>query len=550
VTAGDRPALDAFFESYYRLRPVNATFTGVHDHDARLPDWSPAGLEQMDAEMRAVRQAVRSESSPDVDVTLADSFLEIQLAELEGAHFQRRNPSLAIGEAVFSIISLITRDFAPAVARAENVAARLDAVPAFLRGARASLARAIPSEWVRRATRECEGARILLERGLTIWCREHQLADATRDRIARVAQLAARAVDDFAADLRARGLASDSAYGCGDEFLALLLERGHLVQREALDLLEDAVIALDDADAELTRVASAASPDGWRGVQELLAQAHPSAESFLDAFTRVWDECRRVSIEHDLVSWSDAPIRYGPIPPWTREAAPYLYYLFYRSPAPLDSVAVHDYVVTPPPDGPEAVERHWRTWNDSAIKLNHVVHHGALGHHLQNAFASRASSRVGRIAAVDCASRIGFFSGGTMAEGWACYATDLMDEVGFLTPLERAAEQASRVRMLVRAIVDVSLHTHTLNFEESVRFFHERTGAPPETARAEVVKASMFPGTASMYWLGTQGIHDLRREVARRRGPRFSLREFHDALLSFGSIPVPLAGRLMLNSTR
>ena len=29
-----RLALDRFFDSYYRLRPVNATFTGVHDFDA------------------------------------------------------------------------------------------------------------------------------------------------------------------------------------------------------------------------------------------------------------------------------------------------------------------------------------------------------------------------------------------------------------------------------------------------------------------------------------------------------------------------------------
>ena len=28
------------------------------------------------------------------------------------------------------------------------------------------------------------------------------------------------------------------------------------------------------------------------------------------------------------------------------------------------------------------------------------------------------------------------FLGGTMAEGWACYATDLMAECGFLTPEE------------------------------------------------------------------------------------------------------------------
>ena len=45
-------ALDRFFDHYYRARPVQATFTGVHDHDHRLPDWSPEGLEAQLAEMR------------------------------------------------------------------------------------------------------------------------------------------------------------------------------------------------------------------------------------------------------------------------------------------------------------------------------------------------------------------------------------------------------------------------------------------------------------------------------------------------------------------
>ena len=31
---------DDFFSSYYRLRPVNATFIGIHDEDHRLPDYS------------------------------------------------------------------------------------------------------------------------------------------------------------------------------------------------------------------------------------------------------------------------------------------------------------------------------------------------------------------------------------------------------------------------------------------------------------------------------------------------------------------------------
>ena len=50
--------LAAFFDSYYRLRPVNATFTGVHEHDDRLPDWSPDGLAAAADEMRGVRDTL------------------------------------------------------------------------------------------------------------------------------------------------------------------------------------------------------------------------------------------------------------------------------------------------------------------------------------------------------------------------------------------------------------------------------------------------------------------------------------------------------------
>jgi uncharacterized protein (DUF885 family) len=51
----------------------------------------------------------------------------------------------------------------------------------------------------------------------------------------------------------------------------------------------------------------------------------------------------------------------------------------------------------------------------------------------------------------------------------------------------------------------------------------------------------MFPATAVMYWLGTEGIHRLRRDHAHECA---SLCAFHDRLLSFGSIPVPLIERV------
>jgi uncharacterized protein (DUF885 family) len=186
-------------------------------------------------------------------------------------------------------------------------------------------------------------------------------------------------------------------------------------------------------------------------------------------------------------------------------------------------------------------------WNNSVIKLNHVVHHGAVGHHVQNWHAyHRATSRVGKIAAVDCANRIGMFCGGTMAEGWACYATQLMDELGFLSPLEQVSEQHSRVRFLARAIVDIGFHEGSLSFNDAIPFFIAEGRMEPAVARAETVKCSMFPGTALMYWLGTQGILDLREQRRRALGASFDLCAFHDELLGYGSIPVPLVSRLML----
>ena len=97
--------------------------------------------------------------------------------------------------------------------------------------------------------------------------------------------------------------------------------------------------------------------------------------------------------------------------------------------------------------------------NHSVMTLNHVVHHGAIGHHVQNHHAYRGASRIGQVAAVDTANRIAMFSGGSLAEGWACYVCDLMEEIGFLTPLERIAQQHTRVRIAARAVADLSIHT-------------------------------------------------------------------------------------------
>jgi len=551
--------LESFLTHYYAARPVNATFTGMHAHDHRLPDWSAAGVERAIAEMRAFRArlaphvaapldaAIAQRDWLGIDLALADSFLEIQLAELEGRHFQRGNPSLVIGEALFAIVSLMIRDFAPVDQRARMMRARLAQLPRFLASALAVVAEApVPPTWAEKALKECDGGRALLGPGLDRWRATPEIPDELREALRREGDAALGALEGFAAEVARLPRDEAPARPCGREMLDLLVRRGHWCDRTVDDLLAEVRDTLGTERARLDEMALAVDPRGLAGVQERLAAAHPAPDEYYASFQRVWEACRATSEAHALVTWPDAPIRYLPFPDATRDAAPHLYYLYYRSPAPLEWPTVHDYVVAPIAGlAGDALERHLRVWNDSVIKLNHVVHHGALGHHVQNWNAARAPLQLGRIAAVDCASRIGMFMGGTMAEGWACYATDLMDECGFLTPEERVSEQQTRVRMLARALVDLEFHSGTRSFDEAVALYTEQVGMPAAAAHGEAVKNSMFPGTALMYWLGTSQIHALRTREAARAGAAFSLKTFHDRFLSFGSVPVALVGRLL-----
>ena len=542
-------ALAVFFDWYYRTYPVNATFIGVHEHDHRLPDFSEHGAGDALAAIEALRARFRDlppEPASDaerLDRTLAEGCLDIQRWEFGSRHFHQGNPCMYTGEAIFGVLSLFLRPFAPLETRAEAAVERMMAIPALLAQGRTNMRRA-PGEWTARAIRECTGALAFLGRGVEILIRDEKI---THPRLLAAAATAAAAFREFQEYLKVDLTANATHdYACGDEALDLLIDRGHFLGVDAAAVLAFGREHVASAESSLRETAARLGITDWREGLTRLAGFAPPAGAYYARYMEVWREARAAAETHALVTWPDYPIRYVPQPSWAREAAPHLYFLFYRAPAAFDRVPVVDYLVTPvePDMPPEEQARRLRATNESVIKLNHVIHHGGLGHHVQNWNAShRAASRVGRIAAVDCASRIALFCGGTMAEGWACYATDLMEEIGFLTPLERFSQAHTRLRMAARAVADVQLHTGMWTLEETASFYRERGGLSPEAAHAEAVKNSMFPGAALMYLTGTQAIHDLRRDLSGR--PGFALRAFHDRFLSYGSVPVPLIALAM-----
>ncbi len=528
----------------------------MHAHDHQLPDWSRAARDTEVAELAELHDALYSAAPRGSDTHLAkdDSALDAELAranidvrilETQSRFFHDRNPALWTGEAIFGVVSLLLRPTQPLEGCTAAITARLRATAAFLGAMPTALTEPVPAIWMDRAMREARVFAAFLRTQLHLWCSEHQVASADQQSLHEAAADAAQAFDAAANWLEQLPRDVQSGYAIGAESYDILLQRGHFCVQSASALLQRVLSDMPAAQARLHTLATAVA-GAPEALGAALAEDRPSEAGYLGAFTSQVEACRALALAHDLVDWPNWPVRYVPIPVWARDIAPQLYFLFYRSPAPYNPRPEQLYLVTPIDDSiaPDERERRLKAWNHSTITLNHVVHHGALGHHVQNGHAThRSRSRIGTIAAVDGASRIGMFLGGSMAEGWACYATELADELGFLTPLERAAEQQSRVRMLARAIVDIRLHTGEFTFAEAVAYYVHEVGMPETVAVGEATKNSMFPCTAVMYWLGTQGILDLRHTMRAR--PDYSPRHFHDALLSRGSIPVALAARLL-----
>lgn len=535
---------------------MNATFTGLHSHDHQLPDWSREARDAEVSELAELHDALFSAAPTASDATLAGSIdavdaelaranIDVRILETQTRFFHDRNPALWTGEAIFSVVALLLRPTLPIESCADAIVARLGALPSFLGDMPNALTEPVPAVWIDRATRETRVFAAFLRGDLRLWCDEYAVGAAVRHALLMTAASAALACDAAADWLERLPRDVHAGYAIGVEAYDILLQRGHFCSHRSHQLLQRVLQEMPAAQARFHTLAAevAGSPEG---LGAKLADDRPAESDYLPTFASQFEACRSLALSHDLVEWPDWPLRYVPIPAWAREIAPQLYFLFYRSPAPYSPRPEHLYLVTPVDDtlAPDERERRLKAWNHSAITLNHVVHHGALGHHVQNGHAThRSHSRIGKIAAVDCASRIGMFLGGSMAEGWACYATELAEELGFLTPLERAAEQQSRVRMLARAIVDIRLHTGEFTFDEAVSFYRNEVGMPSAAAVGEATKNSMFPCTAIMYWLGTQGILDLRETMRTR--PDHSPRRFHDALLSRGAIPVALAARLL-----
>ena len=308
----------------------------------------------------------------------------------------------------------------------------------------------------------------------------------------------------------------------GEERLDEMLQREHLLDRPSGEW-------------------DALAREALRSLPEVESQNPPSTTSHALTREEAWqffvDEIHRVENfvrQSGIVTIPDGELKLCRTPAYLASLIPGAYY---QEPALFAGERTGRFYLPPlPNEWTSQVQARYRARQRRGGFANLVVHEAWPGHHLQYLHAAVHHDPLANVRDND-----------VMLEGWALYCEELMEEMGLFGKRPFGPRVDSLRMRIARVVVDIGLHTGRMTITEAESFMAESLGVSISPwLRAEVRRYSLEPGQPMSYWLGSVLIQELRDELDVQR---VHYQTFHDSLLRWGPIPVPLIRKRMLEET-
>ena len=522
----------------WKFYPDRASKQGLHEYDGGMTDISPTSiagrvreLETFIVHLHGLDEGLFSENRK-FDWRILMSALREEKFRLTELETYRRWPMDALDH--IDVSKYILRDYAPRGERVEALTAALSKVPGYLEALQTELDPGVGAPVIEASIEAYEGMRSFYDTDLSMHVRG--LVEGmgfTRFDEARAA--ASLALESFVAHLRTLLETSPPDFAIGATNFRWMLEHGEMV-----DLSIDRLERIGEQDLHrnlihLRKLAADISPDG--DVVSLLQETkknHPAA-SMLTAETRdALDDIRQFVMENDLVSIpSNVPCIVKETPAFMRWA-----FAAMDLPGTFETTADEAYYYVTPVDASwtEAQKDEWLTSFNYPLLKNVSVHEAYPGHYVHHLHSKNASSKLSLV-----------FGAYSFWEGWAHYTQEMMIEHGFGGNDQRVQAMQLMEALLrnCRFLCAVRMHTQGMTLEEAKRFFMEQAYLEPLPAEREAVRGTFDPMYLN-YTLGKLQIMKLRDDYRALAGDGFSLKGFHDKLLSFGAPPIPLVREAML----
>jgi uncharacterized protein (DUF885 family) len=194
------------------------------------------------------------------------------------------------------------------------------------------------------------------------------------------------------------------------------------------------------------------------------------------------------------------------------------------------------YNVTPLDNAtPAQAESTLREYNHWILQIMNI-HEAIPGHYAQLIYANRSPSLVKSL-----------FGNGAMVEGWAVYGERMMLESGYGDNAPEMWLMYSKwnLRSVTNTILDYSVHVLGMKKEEAIDLLTRQAFQTPAEAEGKWRRVQLSSVQLTSYFSGYSDIMELRERRKQALGARFSLKQFNEQFLSYGSAPVKMIGELM-----
>jgi uncharacterized protein (DUF885 family) len=518
-----------YFKRYFELHPTEAIYYGIEGFDQLLNDYSDESYRAEKAfvedSLSRLRQIPAKTLDRDqaIDHALLEGRLAIQRYEHEKQDYRLKWPDTYLPTDAIYILTV-----RPVKDLAGSLLSRLNRSPQVIEQGIANLSRQEanpPSLWTKMAIDSAKGGVSFLDNLTKNPKVQAEVKDI--DTLQRKIDRAKSAITDFAVFLERDLLPrSRGAYAVGEEHYNLLLRKKHFLTHDVEGLLAFGEELFAKTKQELAALAEELAPGkGIEGAARIIQDDHPSADEILPAYRKAMKAAREFIKETRLVSFPPKEeLHVVPTPEFRRHEIPFAAYL---SPSPKDPDQVGYYYVTPVADDDLLREHNWVGLENTS------VHESYPGHHLQFSVANSipAAATLPRL----------MNESSVFYEGWALYCEQLMQEQGFLkTKQHRFVMLKDRLWRALRIIIDVKTQTGKMSYDEAADLMVRELHFPRAQACADLNWYSQSPAVPMGYALGWSIITRLREQEQTRLGSKFDLRDFHDKLLSAGSISLPL----------
>lgn len=543
------PGLSNFFADYFeeRLRdaPEFATNVGRHEYDDRWTDFSKAGRDQRRAHLEQAFATVEKFSAQSAAFSQQDQ-LSVKLlrydlrTQLDA--FDIDTYLLRVGQMTGfhnNIYLVIDRMPAFTVRDCENIIARIHAVPAFVDQNIEIVNEAIARGWTQpKIVSDLVIEQLTAQVGqdasntpLLFFLKKmpSSIPEAERERLRKDAtaafendfhpawkKLLSYMQTTYAPKVRA-GVGIASMPGGADAY-RVLIRRLTTTNATPEEIHKIGVAEVDRIEAEMLAIAR---QTGFQGsVSELEVKlANDPAEKFTSKDEMLM-YCRNAAkiIEPEL------PNQFKHIPP--------LLYGIRAIPEDREQATASN-AQAPMPDGSAPGWFNLRAYQpEKQVKYDKeslVLHEAVPGHIFQGSLA-RSMKGLPEFRK--------FYGNSAYSEGWALYAESLGSQLGlYKDPYNRFGQLASERFRAARLVVDTGIHSMGWTREQAQEYFKAHA---PTQALAEVDRYISWPAQALSYKMGQLKIVELRKKAEAKLGPKFDVRDFHDAVLRNGGLPLEL----------